>query len=49
MGELATLFVAAPLYSWLRDREPAVRQQSREVLEQRTTDAPPVSSDPVSA
>lgn len=49
VGTLATLFVAAPLYSWLRDREPAVRQQSREVLEQRTTDAPPVSSDPVSA
>ena len=49
VGTLATLFVAAPLYSWLRDREGRVREQSREVLARRTTDAPPVSTDPVSA
>ncbi|RLY95016.1 protein translocase subunit SecF [Kocuria tytonicola] len=49
VGTLATLFVAAPLYSVLRDREAAVREQSREVLARRTTDAPPVSADPVSA
>ena len=49
VGTLATLFVAAPLYSWLRDREPAVREQSRKVLEARTADAPPVSRDPVTA
>ncbi|MDO4919471.1 protein translocase subunit SecF [Kocuria sp.] len=49
LGTLATLFVAAPLYSWLRDREERVREQSRTVLAERTTDEPPVSADPVSA
>ena len=47
VGTLATLFVAAPLYSWLRDREPGVREQTRRVLEHRTGEAPPVSADPV--
>ncbi len=47
VGPLATLFVAAPLYSWLRDREPGVREQTRRVLEHRTGEAPPVSADPV--
>lgn len=47
VGTLATLFIAAPLYSWLRDREPGVREQTRRVLEHRTGEAPPVSADPV--
>ncbi|WP_144996765.1 protein translocase subunit SecF [Kocuria marina] len=47
VGTLATLFVAAPLYSWLRDREAGVREQTRRVLEHRTGEVPPVSADPV--
>ena len=47
VGTLATLFVAAPLYSWLRDREAGVREQTRRVLEDRTGEVPPVSADPV--
>ena len=47
VGTLATLFVAAPLYSWLRDREAGVREQTRRVLEHRTGEVPPVRADPV--
>ncbi|WP_312396081.1 protein translocase subunit SecF [Kocuria sp.] len=49
VGTVATMFVAAPMYSWLRGVEPAVRDQQRKVLDARQTDGAPVTSDPVQA
>ena len=49
VGTLATLFVAAPVYSALRDVEPAVRAQERGVLDQRGAEGAPVLADPVHA
>ncbi|GAA4155455.1 protein translocase subunit SecF [Gryllotalpicola daejeonensis] len=36
IGTYSTVFVAAPLYSWLRDGEPAIVKHSRRVLAART-------------
>ena len=47
VGTVATLFVATPVYSALRDVEPAVRAQERDVLEQRGRPGAPVTADPV--
>ena len=49
VGTVATLFVAAPMYSWLRGLEPAVQDQERKVLDARQSDGAPVSADPVQA
>lgn len=49
VGTLATLFVAAPVYSALRDVEPSVRTQEHEVRERRGTAQAPVLADPVHA
>lgn len=36
IGTYSTVFVAAPLYSWLRDGEPAIAKQTRRVLAARS-------------
>ncbi|WP_221584429.1 protein translocase subunit SecF [Microbacterium sp. G2-8] len=40
----STLFVAAPLYSYLREREPQVRQRDERILEQRAAAAADAAS-----
>ena len=38
LGTLATLYVAAPLYAWLRRREPEVLRQAKRVSERRAAE-----------
>ncbi|MFZ3415024.1 protein translocase subunit SecF [Arthrobacter sp. 3Tela_A] len=40
LGTLGTLFVAAPLYAWLRRREPEILKHTKRVTERREHEAP---------
>ncbi|MHA7277138.1 protein translocase subunit SecF [Arthrobacter sp. HLT1-21] len=39
MGTITTLFVAAPMYAWLRMREPDIKRQEKRVLQRRSVEA----------
>ncbi|GAA1131636.1 protein translocase subunit SecF [Arthrobacter flavus] len=39
IGTIGTLFVAAPVYAWLRMREPGMKRQEKRVLHRRSVEA----------
>lgn len=39
IGAATTIFVAAPMYSWLREREPELQKQAKKVHQRRSRDA----------
>jgi preprotein translocase subunit SecF len=39
VSTFSTIFVAAPLYSWLREREPEIAKQAKKVQQRRTSEA----------
>jgi preprotein translocase subunit SecF len=47
VGTYSTIFVAAPLYSLLREREPEIQKQSKRILELRAKGLAPVEELPV--
>ncbi|ALO66822.1 preprotein translocase subunit SecF [Arthrobacter alpinus] len=44
VSTFSTIFVAAPMYSWLREREPALAKQAKKVQQRRANDAVAVSA-----
>ena len=40
VGTAATIFIAAPMYAWLREREPELVKQAEKVASRRATTAP---------
>lgn len=40
VGTAATIFIAAPMYAWLREREPELVKQAEKVASRRSTTAP---------
>ncbi|WP_104111271.1 MULTISPECIES: protein translocase subunit SecF [unclassified Arthrobacter] len=44
VSTFSTIFVAAPMYSWLREREPALAKQAKKVQQRRANDAVAVST-----
>ncbi|MBE0011465.1 MULTISPECIES: protein translocase subunit SecF [unclassified Arthrobacter] len=39
IGTIGTLFIAAPMYAWLRMREPDIKRQEKRVLHRRSVEA----------
>ena len=44
LGTIATLYIAAPMYAWLRRNEPDIRKQAKRVADRRAAAASPAAA-----
>ena len=44
LGTIATIYIAAPMYAWLRRNEPDIRRQAKRVEDRRAAKAAPVNT-----